>query len=39
LVESQALTVVLALTGFTTDDGWINETNLASRSHFGFTAK
>jgi hypothetical protein len=38
-VETQAVTVVLAGTGFTTGGGWLNETNLGSRSNFGFTVK
>ena len=38
-VEDQALTVVNPGTGFTTGGGWLNETNLGSRSNFGFTVK
>jgi hypothetical protein len=38
-VEDQAVTVVNPGTGFTTGGGWLNETNLGSRSNFGFTVK
>jgi hypothetical protein len=38
-VEDQAVTVVNPGTGFTTGGGWMNETNLGSRSNFGFTVK
>jgi hypothetical protein len=38
-VEDQALTVVNPGTGFTTGGGWLTETNLGSRSNFGFTVK
>jgi uncharacterized repeat protein (TIGR01451 family) len=38
-VETQAVTVVLAGTGFTTGGGWLDESNLGARSNFGFTVK
>jgi hypothetical protein len=38
-VEDQAVTVVTPGTGFTTGGGWLTETNLGSRSNFGFTVK
>jgi VCBS repeat-containing protein len=38
-VETAALTVTVAGTGFTTGGGWITEPSLRSRSNFGFTVK
>jgi Bacterial Ig domain/Bacterial cadherin-like domain len=37
--EVVAVTVTYPGTGFTTGGGWLNETNLQSRSNFGFTVK
>jgi hypothetical protein len=37
--ETVAVTVTYPGTGFTTGGGWLNETNLQSRSNFGFTVK
>jgi hypothetical protein len=37
--ETVAVTVTYPGTGFTTGGGWLNETNLLSRSNFGFTVK
>jgi PKD repeat protein len=37
--ETQAVTVTIAGTGFTTGGGSINEPTLSSRSNFGFTVK
>jgi hypothetical protein len=38
-VETPIVTITIAGTGFTTGGGWLNETNLVSRSNFGFTVK
>ncbi len=38
-METAALTVTVAGTGFTTGGGWITEPKLRSRSNFGFTVK
>jgi hypothetical protein len=38
-IESQAITVSLPGTGFTTGGGWIYEPNIGSRSNFGYNAK
>jgi hypothetical protein len=37
--DFDAVTVVNPGTGFTTGGGWLNETNLGSRSNYGFTVK
>jgi hypothetical protein len=38
-IESQAITVALPGTGFTTGGGWLNEPNIGSRSNFGYNVK